>query len=489
VLQCIGSPKELLSLYTRHQSERTLLLATVLVISMFSAPVAYILATCYSVDVLSSLLSSPQDCWLDWGVNIGRHCFSDYPLVASAAMRPDPWQSYPLFLPWMNGEPWVVEYPAAAMIPHLLFGLPAKWLGVPRMGLITYLLALTLAVLSPAAWATRGARGLEKLLVILALGIVAVPAWAVVDRGNSAGFAIPVALAFLVALSRRRWLVVAITVVLCAMVKPQFAVLVAVLFAARQWRLGALALVGVATSNVVAYLFWPRYFPETITRSVHNLLHNTHISQGLLSPVNVSFGRGLLFMPDNIEAYYKGGRISANFLHEPRMLIGYVILALAVSSVLLLGRRIPPVMAGIVMLATGTLFPPQINYYYLAFSLPIAALIIRNPDGPPGTGILDRLAIDGGRRRGVGLCVALAAALSIAQIPIPGAVSYIDIPGQMGARGVVGTTMVVQTTVVLAPIFWFIACIVIIFSYARRRASCGDERTAKLAHGRVARGT
>lgn len=337
------------------------------------------------------------------------------------------------------------------------------------MGMITYLLTLTLAVLSPAAWATRGARGLEKLLVFLALGAAAIPAWAVVDRGNSAGFEVPIALAFLVALCRRRWGVVAITVVLGAIIKPQFAVLAAVLLAARQWRLGAAALVGIAMSNIAAYLLWPRDFPDTITRSVQNLSRNSNFAQGLLSPLNVSFGRGLLFIPDNIEAYHAGGRIPANFLEGPRTLIGYAILGFAVSSVLILGRRIPPVMAGILMLTTGTLFPPQINYYYLIFALPVAALIIRAPDGPSSTGLFDQIAINGDRRRAVGLCVTLAAVFSIAQIVIPGAISHIDIPGQMGTRGVVGTTLVAQTTVFLAPIFWFIACVAIIFSYARRR--------------------
>ena len=157
------------------------------------------------------------------------------------------------------------------MMPHLLFGVPAEWLGAPRLGLIGYLLALTIAVLSPALWAARGARGLERVVVFVALGAAAVPVWAVIDRGNSVGFVVPIALVFLVALCRRRWGLVTIMVVLAALVKPQFAVLAVALFTARQWRLGGLALAGVAASNVAAYLLWPRDFPETITQSVHNL--------------------------------------------------------------------------------------------------------------------------------------------------------------------------------------------------------------------------
>ena len=47
-------------------------------------------------------------------------------------------------------------YPAAGIMPHLLFGLPAEWLGAPRLGLIGYLLALTIAVVSPAVSAAGG---------------------------------------------------------------------------------------------------------------------------------------------------------------------------------------------------------------------------------------------------------------------------------------------------------------------------------------------
>ena len=146
----------------------------------------------------------------------------------------------------------MIEYPAAAMVPHLLFGLPAYWLGVPRLGLIGYLFALTVAVLTPAVWAARGARGLERVVVFVALGAAAIPAWAVIDRGNSVGFLAPIALVFLVALCRQRWGLVAVMVVLAALIKPQFAVLAVALFAARQWRLGG------SPSSGWCSPIWPR---------------------------------------------------------------------------------------------------------------------------------------------------------------------------------------------------------------------------------------
>ena len=278
------------------QSERTILLGTILLASALSAATGYILTQCFSVDVLASLTHSPEDCFADWGMHIGRHCFSDYGEIVGPGMRPNPWEPYGSFAPY--NQPKASSYPAAGMIPALLFGLPAKWLGAPLLGLIGYLLALTIALLSPAVWAARGARGLERVVVFVALGAAAIPAWAAFDRGNSVGFVVPIALVFLVALCRRRWGLVTVMVVLAALVKPQFAVLAVVLFAARQWRWGGAAVGGIAVSNVAAYLLWPRDFPETITQSIHNALAFSHGSiNGFTWVQNVSFGKALLADP------------------------------------------------------------------------------------------------------------------------------------------------------------------------------------------------
>jgi hypothetical protein len=85
------------------------------------------------------------------------------------------------------------------------------------------------------------------------------------------------------------------------------------------------------------------------------------------------------------------------------------------------------------------------NPYYLVFVLPVAALVARDADGPPRIGIFDQLQTVGGRRRAVGMCVSVAAALCIAQIALPSPPREIgDIAGQMGvnARAVVVTSMV-----------------------------------------------
>ena len=161
----------------------------------------------------------------------------------------------------------------------------------------------------------------------------------------------------------------------------------------------------------------------------------------LVGKQNVSFGKALLIIPDTIKLYQTGGKIPDGYLAGPRLLLGYVVLALVVVSVLALGRRIPPVMVGIVLLATAALFPPR---PFLLPGIRFASRCARcpKPRGPPGAGIFDRLAIHGGHRRAVGICVSLAAAFSIAQIAA-GQPAPAPILGQLGTSGVVGTRLIV----------------------------------------------
>lgn len=455
------------------QSERTVLLGTILIASAVSAVTGYLLSQCYSIDVTSSLLFNPADCWLDRSVSIGRHCFDDYAVTLSAGLQPNPWD-YPLVLP-PTYLPGFFIYPAAGITPAVLFGLPAEWLGAPRLGLIGYLVALTIAVITPAFWAARGARGLERVVVFLALSCAAIPVWGVIDRGNSAGFVVPIVLVYFVALCRQRWGLVAVMVVLAALVKPQFAVLAVVLLAARRWRLGGLAFAGIVVSNVAAFLLWPRDFPGTITRAIQNDLNYSNLPEGLHDPRNMSLSKAALLIPETIKALQMG-KVPDGYLAGLGPVIGFVVLALVVVSVLALGRRIPPVMVGIVLLATAALCPPFTAFYYLVFVLPVAALIVRDPGGPPGTGIFDQLATVGGRGRWVGMWVSVTSALSIAQFAVPGAPFQDVIFAQHGVRGVIGSSPIVPTSAPLVPFLWLVACVLILVSYARRPASPGGDQ-------------
>jgi hypothetical protein len=458
------------------QSARTILLGTILLASAISGFTGFVLTQYFAIDAISSLLAFPYaDCYLDWGTNIGRHCFSDYAYEVMFGMRANPWEPFQIVLQPDIHQMAVNNYPAAGTLPPLVFGLLGKLLGAPVLGVLGYLLALTIAVLSPAVWAARGARGLERIVVFVACGAAAVPVWTVIDRANSVGLLAPIGLVFLVALCRQRWGLVAVMVVLAALLKPQFVVLAIVLFAVRQWRWGGIAITGAVVLNFAAYLFWPQDFPHTIVQSAASTLGYGSGSIAAFAISNVSFSRSLLLAPDILMFLQTGGKMPDGYLAGPRSLIGYVILVLVVIAVLTLGRRIPPVMAGIVLLVTACLFPMVTISYYLVFALPIAALLVRDPDGPPGSGIFDRLATVAGRHRTVGIWVSLSTALTIATIALPSPPIQVLLYQKDGPPI---RELMVLTTATLVPVLWLVTLAVIIVTYARKPATDTSTDTA-----------
>src|SRR5258705_12510080 len=96
-----------------RQSARTLMLGAILLLSAVSAATGFVLAQYYSADVLSSLIFLPRDCWIDFRMNFGVHCFSDYSWALTYAMQPNPWEPYRTLVE--------NDYLAAGMMPALFF--------------------------------------------------------------------------------------------------------------------------------------------------------------------------------------------------------------------------------------------------------------------------------------------------------------------------------------------------------------------------------
>jgi hypothetical protein len=218
----------------------------------------------------------------------------------------------------------------------------------------------------------------------------------------------------------------------------------------------------VVATNVAAYLLWPRDFPATIGQSIHNALTS---AEPITQWTNVSFAGGLDFALRYSVAVLTGRGVPP--LGHGEAVIGYLILLAVVISVLALGRRIDPVMAGIALLAVASLGTPVSYTYYLVFALPVAALVARDPGGAAEAGIFDRLAAYGDRRRSVGVCVSLSTALTIAAIPLGWPQVRLPIPTQFDAPDVGATMTLVPTTVLVAPLAWLLTCAVIVVSYIR----------------------
>jgi len=107
--------------------------------------------------------------------------------------------------------------------------------------------------------------------------------------------------------------------------------------------------------------------------------------------------------------------------------------------------------------------------------------VARAPDGPPGSGLFDGLHNQGDRRRAIGVCVSLAAAMSIARLPLPGPRI------QECTQSWLYCYSFVPTTATLTPLLWIVACAVIIVSYARKPAAADGEPNDAIEDAQISR--
>lgn len=429
---------------------------------LLSALIAY----WFDVDVLGSLfyLSRDLHCLTPDGTDerVGVHCFGDYYQVVDFALRDNPWAA----------TEFSSNYSAAAMLPNLVIGGVAAAFGAPRIGLVVYLLLIAAAVSVPAIWAIRH-RTLTPAIVLLTLfGLTAVPALAALDRGNGIALAVPAMLALLVGLSREKPALIGLAIVLAALIKPQFALLVIVFAAIRAWRAFGITVGVVGATNLLAYLAWPREFPGTILQSIGNILNfGGTVELGQLYPQNVSLASGIYRV-----LWVATRPFGAEFtwLGSAAQLLGYGFLLAALVALVIWGRRIPPLVTGILTLALLSLAPGVSWAYYLVFALPVAAVLLRDPapagsvPADSGPGGLD--AVTGRARRVAAVAIVVAVALSVGRIllPLVTGLAYYQ-PGVIDYYA--------ATSAVVAPVAWIVAVVASVWAWRPRRTPALAETT------------
>jgi hypothetical protein len=440
----------------RSYRPSALLFALVIVLAALSLLSGYVLIHYFNKDVLSSITYDSNDGWCLIGTeSIGTHCFGDYSSVVLSAAQQNPWIA-------VNGH--VSNYPASGMLPQFLFGSIGALFGSHLVGLFAYLLVLTAALISPAIWASRGKTLTMRLLTVFLFGLFSAPALMTLERGNAIGFVVPALLAYLVALRRGNYTVVVIAIVLASLVKPQFALLVLALFILRKWRHAILAFSGVVAANLLAYLAWPRDFPETLWQSALAILrYGGGVSLADDFPANVSLAKGMYWVEHWARKLFGFSNLHSLTAQNAGM-IGAAIVLIAMVILLILGRRLPSHVAGIVLLALTSLFVSTTWSYYLVFALPVAAIILRDPSNTElgrhrWRGVFDQALSSVPKKIAVALTV-LAVAATVAQVPLPIGAS---IPGQPPVN--FAGSVVVHTTVDAVPVLWLIAAFAILVAW------------------------
>lgn len=443
-----------------------LLFASVVAFS-FALLGSAVIAHYYENDVIASLsyLGMDSRCIDDDLKNgLGLHCFGDYSQVVDFAFRANPWSA---------GEHDLGSiYPAAGMLPQLIFGGIGFLFGAPRIGLALYLIALAVALFVPAVWAGRGKAYSLQLVAIALFGVVSIPAIMTLDRGNNVGFVVPAFLAYLVALRRGNHTAVMIAIVAATLIKPQFVILVFVFMALRMWKRTFLTIGIVVATNLLAYLAWPRVFPGSILESIGNALAFNGVT--LLDtpyPANMSFSRGVYA----VDAFVRStlGLPPNEWLNEHGGVVGIGIALAIIAAVVVLGKRLPIHLGAIFLLAAASMFQAATYGYYLVFALAVAAVIMRDPaatevDRYRWSGVLDPDGRNGWRGVSVGL-IAFATAVSLTRLLLPHSftVEFVGLPTRSD---------LVATSGDLTPMLWLIAIVVSLLAWTlpqRRRAELG----------------
>lgn len=434
-----------------------------------------VVASYHGVDVVSSVSFIPEDahCPNDdpSTTGLGVHCFSDYYQVVDFTQSENPWSERKS------------NYSAAGMLPNAVTGWIGDVSGSPRVGLATFLVLLTAALVTPAVWASRHKSLTLRLVALGAFGILTVPALSALDRGNSAALAVPALLAFLIAVRRGNYATAVIALSAASLIRPQFLILIAVLWALRKWRLSVIALLSVGLSNLIAYAAWPKAFPQTLVDSVIAVLrYGRQYSMADNYPPNVSLGKGFYELYTVLFGF--GGEAPGELrLATYGGVVGFIVATTVILFVMALGPKLPGLLSAILILMSATLFPGATWSYSLSACLAIAAVMLRdpldvNPERDRWRGALDMISTTRAQRIAVGL-VALATATSLTRLILPSLLT-VDPLENPGGQVLVGTTAS------LAPVLWILASFAVVGAWGLGRregisARAGDPQRTEEA--------
>lgn len=417
----------------------------VLVIAVFAGNLAmvasaYAVNHYYNFDAISSLGYVSNDGWCDTKITgIGAHCFGDYSLLPHFIVEENPW-NLNLFGPW--------NYPAASMLPAYLFFGVGVFFKSQFVGLVSYLVAMAIAISIPGIWAVRNVKATLAVPVAAVFGCFSVPAIMALDRGNSVGFAVPFFLWFLVSLGRDKYWQASASILILTIIKPQFALLVLVFLYYRKFKEFFASVFGIICVSIAAFAIWPRDFPGTIVQAFQNTIaYTTGVSMTSVWPSNSSLTKGIYWL-EHIARTFLGKDVNNSWSNTHQGLAAGLVAVCLLLLVFVVRKNIGIVGAAIVMIVIASLITPISWSYYLIFAIPVSAVIIRDPrrvDIQTGMfqGIFDRPGA--GRLAKIAqLFIVFALALTLTRLLFP-----VIIPNT-GAN-------VVFTTAEIVPSVWLVA--------------------------------
>lgn len=411
---------------TRWAARMLLLLTAALIVAL---PALWVSSQYLGSEVAGSLSYVVRDGWCEAGVfpGLGAHCFGDYTGQVLTARHDFGLPDFdPTTHPYLSDPSLAYNslYPPVGQLPQVIAALMLSAGVGSGSTFYLYISLLLLAASAPALWlAWCWRRSAFALLPLVGLGVAALPVIAVVDRGNSAGFAIPFVLGFALFAGKNPPWVAPAFLTGAALVRPQFILLMLALLALRRWKqslaaLGAFAVITVASfaltaGGLVAGLsaWWDNV---TGFQGVAGIWIDSNASVSSAKGM-VIFGNWLAQGPGAIGAFGAWLTTSAGMypLGVVALLsVAFLLVALAAGASLprSVALIVPIILAG----TASTVSPP----YYLLFAAVIAAILIGSRvSGGSREGGFDREGTTGWAGTSWRWIVLVAVTLSLAPLP------------------------------------------------------------------------
>jgi len=331
----------------------------------------FILIHYFNIDALTSLFYVGQEQCAPGSGMLGSHCFGDYNL-GSVLSLPNPWDYVTQVGPW--------NYPAASMAPSAIFLWFGTVIGHQKIATLLYVVLMAVGFAIPAAWASRGRRLWVRIAITAMFGFLSVPALMAIDRGNVVGLAVPFIFLAMVSVAKHRFLLAAIAIALAAGAKPQYglAILIFVFLGRWLWLLVCAAIAAVV--QFLPFLLWPQAFPGSIVQAFTGMFSfGSQSTLGNTIPVSVSFTNGAYLLEEWFVRPLRGID-STSWVEGHQGLITAVLVGGLVIVVFLARRALPSALvAGLLFMIASLAVPTTFTYYFIA-ALPIAAIVLRNPE-------------------------------------------------------------------------------------------------------------
>ena len=399
---------------------------------LLALPIAWASTQYLGNEIDPALSYNAVDGWCEQGAfpGLGHHCFGDYTVAALTASHDFNLGGHDFQKGAFPADPnsaYTSLYPPLGQFVHVVVWIVQEGLLGNVVTFWIYLALLGLAMLAPALWVAWGRRKSPfALAVVLVMGVAALPVIAMLDRGNSAGFAIPLVLAAMVFLGRDpAWLAPA-AIVGAALVRPQFIIVALALVAIGRIRHALAAVATFVVVSLMSFFFVPGGFAAGMRAWIDNVTVFRGGFGDLNSPIpaNISVARTITSVgswlserPGPIGSF---GYWVASTVPKHPFIPALLLLCLALALFVAARGRVPRSVAIVVPVALAVMSPTAVPGYYLGFALVIAALVV-GPDlrARGGRGMLDTEA-DGRTPWWWGWPLIVATALSIAPIALSG---------------------------------------------------------------------